>query len=45
MNRAEFIKEMDESLKLVRTEYGLTQDKMAGCIGLCIYFCISFRNP
>lgn len=34
MNRAEFIKEMDESLKLVRTEYGLTQDKMAVCIGL-----------
>lgn len=34
MNREEFICRMNESLKLVRTEYGLTQDKMAVCIGV-----------
>ena len=29
MNREEFIREMDTQLKLVRTEYGYTQEMMA----------------
>ena len=34
MNRDEFIAMMSRSLKLVRTEYGMTQDKMAHCLGI-----------
>ena len=34
MKRDEFIEQMNESIKLVRTEYGLNQDKMAVCIGV-----------
>ena len=34
MNRAEFIREMDTQLKLVRTEYGYTQEMMASILGL-----------
>ena len=32
MNKNEFIKLLDGKLKLIRTEYGLTQDKMASGI-------------
>jgi DNA-binding XRE family transcriptional regulator len=34
MEKAEFTKIMDEKLKLIRTEYGLTQDKMAIALGI-----------
>lgn len=34
MNRAEFIDLMNANLKLVRTEFGLTQEKMATMIGI-----------
>lgn len=34
MKRDEFIKSMDMYLKLVRTEYGLTQEKMSECLGI-----------
>ena len=34
MNREEFIHEMDRQLKLVRTEYGYTQEMMASILGL-----------
>lgn len=34
MNKKEFVKVMDEKLKLIRTEYGLTQDKMAAILGI-----------
>ena len=34
MDRAAFIKEMDLHLKLVRTEYGYTQEMMASILGL-----------
>ena len=34
MNRKEFILEMDIHLKLVRTEYGYTQDMMASILGI-----------
>lgn len=34
MEKKQFIKLMDEKLKLVRTEYGLTQDKMAAILGM-----------
>ncbi len=34
MNRKEFIQEMDIHLKLVRTEYGYTQDMMASILGM-----------
>ena len=34
MERKEFIKEMDLHLKLVRTEYGYTQEMMASILGL-----------
>ena len=34
MDRKEFVKEMDIHLKLVRTEYGYTQEMMAACLGL-----------
>ena len=34
MNREEFIREMDRQLKLVRTEYGYTQEMMASILGL-----------
>ncbi len=34
MNRKEFIKEMDIHLKLVRTEYGYTQEMMASILGM-----------
>ncbi|MEN6328213.1 MAG: helix-turn-helix transcriptional regulator [Syntrophomonas sp.] len=34
MNKKEFVKLMDEKLKLIRTEYGLTQDKMAAILGI-----------
>ncbi len=34
MNRAEFIKKIDEKLKLIRNEYDFTQDKMAEILGL-----------
>jgi len=34
MERNQFVKLMDEKLKLIRTEYGLTQDKMAVLLGL-----------
>lgn len=34
MERKEFIEIIDEKLKLVRTEYDYTQDKMAGIIGI-----------
>lgn len=34
MNRKEFIEEMDIHLKLVRTEYGYTQDMMASILGI-----------
>ena len=34
MKRDEFVNMMSKSLKLVRTEYDLTQDKMAYCLGI-----------
>ncbi|MDD4439054.1 MAG: helix-turn-helix domain-containing protein [Tissierellia bacterium] len=34
MNKNEFIKLLDGKLKLIRTEYGLTQDKMASVLGI-----------
>lgn len=34
MNREEFIKKVDEKLKLVRNEFDYTQDKMAEIIGM-----------
>lgn len=34
MNREEFIAIVNKDLKLVRTEYGLTQDKMAIILGI-----------
>ena len=34
MDRQEFIREMDLHLKLVRTEYGYTQEMMASILGL-----------
>ncbi len=34
MNKEDFIKFMGEKLKLIRTEYGLTQDKMAIILGI-----------
>ncbi len=34
MDKKEFIKLMDEKIKLIRTEYGLTQDKMAAILGI-----------
>ena len=34
MDRREFIREMDIHLKLVRTEYGYTQEMMAAILGL-----------
>ncbi len=34
MTREEFIQMMDEREKLIRTEYGLTQDKMALALGI-----------
>ncbi len=34
MNRTEFIQEMDIHLKLVRTEYGYTQDMMSSILGM-----------
>ena len=34
MTREEFITEVNSKLKLVRTEYGLTQDKMAVILGI-----------
>lgn len=34
MHREEFVKEINKQLKLIRTEYGLTQDKMAMVLGV-----------
>jgi len=34
MEKKQFVKLMDEKLKLIRTEYGLTQDKMAIILGI-----------
>ena len=34
MEKKQFVKLMDEKLKLIRTEYGLTQDKMAAILGI-----------
>lgn len=34
MEKKQFVKLMDEKLKLIRTEYGLTQDKMAALLGI-----------
>lgn len=34
MEKKQFIKLMDEKIKLIRTEYGLTQDKMASILGI-----------
>lgn len=34
MTRETFVAELDRQLKLVRTEYGFTQDKMAGVMGI-----------
>ena len=34
MKREDFIREMDRQIKLVRTEYGFTQDVMAKSLGL-----------
>ena len=34
MTRDDFIREMDQQLKLVRTEHGFTQDAMAQALGL-----------
>ena len=34
MTREEFIKKVDEKIRLIRTEKGYTQDKMADIIGI-----------
>ncbi|MFB0917920.1 MAG: helix-turn-helix domain-containing protein [Clostridiaceae bacterium] len=34
MEKEEFIKIMDSKLKLIRIEFGLTQDKMSGILGI-----------
>jgi len=34
MNREDFVREMDRQVKLVRTEYGFTQDVMARVLGI-----------
>lgn len=34
MEKQEFIKLMDEKIKLIRTEYGLTQEKMSEILGI-----------
>ena len=34
MSKEDFIKFMDGKIKLIRTEYGLTQDKMAAMLGI-----------
>ena len=34
MERVLFISQMDQKLKLIRTEYGLTQEKMADILGI-----------
>lgn len=34
MEKKQFVNLMDEKLKLIRTEYGLTQDKMAAILGI-----------
>ncbi|MDO5689311.1 MAG: helix-turn-helix transcriptional regulator [Tissierellia bacterium] len=34
MKRDDFVRLLDEKLKLIRTEYGLTQDKMAVVLGI-----------
>lgn len=34
MEKKQFVELMDEKLKLIRTEYGLTQDKMAIILGI-----------
>jgi DNA-binding XRE family transcriptional regulator len=34
MEKKQFIKLLDEKLKLIRTEYGLSQDKMAAILGI-----------
>jgi DNA-binding XRE family transcriptional regulator len=34
MGKKQFVNLMDEKLKLIRTEYGLTQDKMATILGM-----------
>lgn len=34
MERILFISQMDQKLKLIRTEYGLTQEKMADILGI-----------
>jgi DNA-binding XRE family transcriptional regulator len=34
MEKEQFIKLMDEKVKLIRTEYGLSQDKMAETLGI-----------
>lgn len=34
MDKKQFIQLMDEKLKLIRTEYGLSQDKMAETLGI-----------
>lgn len=34
MNRTDFVALLDKKLKLIRTEYGLTQDKMATVLGI-----------
>ncbi len=34
MNKSDFIEILDKKLKLIRTEYGLTQDKMATVLGI-----------
>ncbi|MBQ2846019.1 MAG: helix-turn-helix domain-containing protein, partial [Firmicutes bacterium] len=34
MTREEFIKQIDGQVKLVRTEYGFTQDVMARVVGI-----------
>ena len=34
MKRKEFVSRMNAMLKLIRTEYGLTQDKMAAILGI-----------
>lgn len=34
MEKTQFVKLMDGKLKLIRTEYGLTQDKMASILGI-----------
>ena len=34
MTRVEFIKKVDEKVRLIRTEKGYTQDKMAEALGI-----------